>query len=458
MRRVLLMAMGLLEALAAIVLGGFAWQLPTADDVSDAVERVENLSAATGGQVRALKAQVVVARKRQPAAQRRAAQLQQRIRGSTAALRAQERAFDAALGQLRDFLDARLGPAAERAGLRLADAAARLRADADRLHAHLLRNAPLDLIVGQAVHDGLGDVDGGLKTAHDLLDEEGIEALAARAEGLGVGLRAAADRIDALASVTNPLAALGGGKPQPIWPEGKALAAAVRSAGAGCAAAAPEIRGLTAGLPQARALVEEGRRGVGRARGALGAYLEARRAATPALESLALGASRVADEVLTLSDDLARALVGGSALLRLAQGRLGQALDPDGELKTGVRQTLDLLDGFADALPALPEGLDSVLEEQEESLDRLEKGVDRVTAIFPEVSRRAARTLRLARLLLLLASLIVCLHGCYLVYSARPQVAPPATAVPPGPVALAAGATPTTDALTTAPRPPREGG
>src|SRR5262249_5353008 len=214
------------------------------------------------------------------------------IARTSAALRAQEEEHDTALARIRaalgqtatalddlgtavtpegveelqagllvaaDYLDRSVTPAAEAAGRRLAAATPVLRADVARLREQMLLRGPLDLQAGQAVYDSLGELDAGLAALEGLMEGDAIDALADRALALGQGLQTAADQIDGVASMTNPLA-FGRGKPQPIWPEGKAVAQALRTVGQACAAAAPAVRELKGGLPAAREWVEGGRR------------------------------------------------------------------------------------------------------------------------------------------------------------------------------------------------------
>src|SRR5262249_29775304 len=117
-------------------------------------------------------------------------------------------------------------------------------------------------------------------------------------------------------------------------------------------------------------------------------------------------------------------VAAGAAQLRQTQEQLGRFLDQRGGFKSGVRQTLDLLEAFAAALPALPEAIDDRLEEQEAALQRLGGSLDRVTGALPEGSRGAVRTGRMARPLLLLAAALVFLHGLYLVYTSTPRFGP----------------------------------
>ena len=65
-RRAVFLSLGTLEFLVALVLVGFAWQLPGPREVHDRVGRVERVSRASSAQVQALREQVQTLRERRP--------------------------------------------------------------------------------------------------------------------------------------------------------------------------------------------------------------------------------------------------------------------------------------------------------------------------------------------------------------------------------------------------------
>ncbi len=80
MRRIIFLALGVLEIGAAGVLFAFVWQLPGPADVHDKVGRIERVSRQTSTQVRNLRHQVHILREGQPQARLLAQELKERLR------------------------------------------------------------------------------------------------------------------------------------------------------------------------------------------------------------------------------------------------------------------------------------------------------------------------------------------------------------------------------------------
>ena len=180
-RRAVFLSLGVLELLVAVVLAGFAWQLPGPREVHDRVGRVARVSRDSSAQVEALREQVQALRERRPQLQALALRLQKQLReldgnvksrqvdyttvrtiseslgesaegldGLAQALDPQGVGqFGKGLGTAADYLDEKVAPGAARAAEGLEKATAGLRADALRLSA-LLRAAPLDLKAARA--------------------------------------------------------------------------------------------------------------------------------------------------------------------------------------------------------------------------------------------------------------------------------------------------------------------
>jgi hypothetical protein len=193
MRRTLFTTLGVMEALTALVLFTFAWQLPGPAEVQDTVGRVERVSHNASTQVRRLREQVRGVRERQPQLQKLSARLQEQLRIVSKNLRHQQidyrtvRTVGDALGDVAagldglsetlnprgiseigtglkvtaDYLDKQVAPGAAEAAGRLEKTTALLKADADRLSA-LLKAAPLDLRAARAASAGLAKFDDGL--------------------------------------------------------------------------------------------------------------------------------------------------------------------------------------------------------------------------------------------------------------------------------------------------------
>ncbi len=116
-----------------------------------------------------------------------------------------------------------------------------------------------------------------------------------------------------------------------------------------------------------------------------------------------------------LKTNLSKAAV----LLRSTQVQIRQALERRQDYEAALKQSIVLADSFATLLPIYLESLDRQLEQQEEGLGDLSHGLDEVTVAMPEYARATNRLVETARLLVWLVAGIVLLHGAYLLVSVR---------------------------------------
>ncbi len=110
-RRAVFLSLGVLESLVALVLAGFAWQLPGPREVHDRVGRVERVSRDSGTQVQRLREQVAALRERRPQLQSLALRLQKQMREIDAGVKGRQvdyttvRTIGDSLGEVAAGLD-----------------------------------------------------------------------------------------------------------------------------------------------------------------------------------------------------------------------------------------------------------------------------------------------------------------------------------------------------------------
>jgi hypothetical protein len=350
MRRTLFFALGVLEILVAAVLLVLAWQLPGAAEVEDKVGRVEKVSRETAGQVRGLRDQFRLLRRRQPEAQELAQNLRVQMKRLYDSLKSQEVNYDAAhsirdsLGEVArgidglsdaldsealdqlaaglsaaaDFLDLQVAPAAERTAERLESSARALRAELQGLGGWL-RGLPLDLNAAHTVRISLDRLDQALAGLGLGLEPEHVEALRDRYRDLQAALSRAAAQVEAVSAATFPAVSFQGGFPsvevRPLWPEGRQAAAVLGRVADNAAALGKEVDALNRDLPHLRGALQEGRLVAERSRRVLTLALEQQQRLLPLLGGVPDAAARLADELPAAAADLARAL-GDTARLR----------------------------------------------------------------------------------------------------------------------------------------------
>ena len=383
-RRAVFLSLGVLELLVAVVLAGFAWQLPGPREVHDRVGRVARVSRDSSAQVEALREQVQALRERRPQLQALALRLQKQLReldgnvksrqvdyttvrtiseslgesaegldGLAQALDPQGVGqFGKGLGTAADYLDEKVAPGAARAAEGLEKATAGLRTDALRLSA-LLRAAPLDLKAAREVHDSLGRFGEGLTRLDGLLKAKNAATVREGLKGLEEALNSGAGEVERVASYTYPVMTINGLKPtveqKPFWPEGEKIGAGLRKAAKGVAAAAKEWDGLNEGLPKLTETLEQSRRAALATRDALGAALKQQATVEPLLKDVPEHAARLAEELPRLGDELSKVLRDTArlkevaAVLRQAQKAIDEAVAHWPQLRQGLNRSATVL-------------------------------------------------------------------------------------------------------------------
>lgn len=382
MRRLFPLTLGLLELAIAAVLGVFALQLPSTEEIDGGFTRAERATQRTSDQVRLLRDQVRDMRR--PELHDLALQLQKQARTVTGTLKAQTLDVDqakvvsgalgdvaggldgfaqaldpAALGKVGEglgttaaYLDERVAPSAAQAAGRLDVTTAALREDARRL-SELLRQAPPDLKAAREVHDGLARFAEGLDRVNNLLKGERLGAMREGFKGLETSLTTGAQQVERLSGYHYPVVTTRGLKLQveerKFWPQGDEIAEGMRKAAAGAKAADEEMAALVADLPRLRVSLDEGRKAAERTREALGLALSQQDKLEGLLRSVPEHSARLAEELPKLSADLARVLRDTEKLkdvatvLRQAQKGVDTAVARWPELRTALTRSAQLL-------------------------------------------------------------------------------------------------------------------
>lgn len=364
--------------------------------------------------------------------------------------------LSAGLGETAAFLDEKVVPAAERAADQLERSTEALRVDARRL-ATLLRETPLDLQAVREVHQSLGRFREGLDQLDRMLRLQRMEAMREGFQGLENSLVTGAEQVERLSGYTYPVVTINGVRPEvrqkQFWPEGDRIGQGMRKAAAGVSAAGKELDEVAAEFPRLRASLQESGKVIERVRHTLAVALEQQQKLEPVLRDAPAHAARLAEELPRLGQGLAQVLrdtkqlKGIATALRQAQQSIDMALARWPELRTtldrmavvlraaaaqldhalqhrdqyeaAVQQTVVLADSFVTLLPLVTDQLDSRLDEEEQALEGLGQSLDEVQQGLPVFAQTAVRLVWIGRLLAWLTALIVGLHGCYLVLSAR---------------------------------------
>jgi hypothetical protein len=380
----LFVCLGLLELLVAVVLGQFAWSLPTPVEVEESVGRVEKVSRRAGEQVHRLGEQVRQVRARRPQMEQLARQLEIQMRLASQTVRSQQinyttvgavrdslgdvadglDSFSAmldpqGLGQIgaglkatADYLDERIAPAAERAADHLEQSTAALKADADRLK-ELLEKAPLDLKAASLVVESLTRFEEGLEGMSRVTKAESFDTMREGLKGLEEALDTSAGQVEKFSDYTIPQMKLEGLKlkveQKDFWPEGKTIAEGMRKGAKGAAAAGKEMDAIGKELPRLRTSVEETRKVVSATRASLAMALKQQDKLEAVLKSIPGHTSRLAEELPQLGKDLAKILRDTSRLkevaqlLRQAQKGVDTASARWPDLRKNLGKTADLL-------------------------------------------------------------------------------------------------------------------
>ncbi len=354
MRRIVFLALGVLELLSAAVLVHFAWVVPGRREVEETADRAERVTSQTGAQVQRLRDQFRLLRERRPQMKSLALRLQAEMRVINDQLKTQTidyrtvqtlsdalgdaasgldglsetldpkgmEQFGAGLKAAADFLEKQVGPAAANAADDLDKTTKTLRGDAKRLSA-VLRTAPPDLKAARDIHDSLRNFDQGLERMQQLLTIERIDTMREGFKGLEQSLNTGADQVQRLSNYTYPLVRFNGWKPaveyRPFWPEGDQIADGMRKASKGAAAATEELQLLSKDLPKLRQALEESRKAAGSTREALAVALKQQDQVEALLKSVPEHAARLTDQLPQLADSLAKILRDTSRLKEVGQ-------------------------------------------------------------------------------------------------------------------------------------------
>jgi methyl-accepting chemotaxis protein len=343
MRRLIFLSLGVLEFFVALVLLGFAWQLPGQGEVQSHVRRVEKVGKNTTKQLLKIREHVRGLQERRPQLHDMAVRLQEEMRLINETLRDQRvdyasvRIVSDALGDvahgldglattldpegvarvgtglkaMADYLDEQVAPAAADMAKQLEKGAADLQADAERLGT-LLRSAPIDLKVARQIHDSLGRFGDGLDRLDGLLKLQRGEAMREGFKGLEESLTTGAEQVERLAGYTYPAVRFEGLKPvveqKQFWPEGEKIAEGMRKAAKGSTAAGEELEQLTRDLPKLRDALSESRKVATSTRDVLGNALKQQEKVEALLKNVPEHAANLAEQLPRLASALARIL------------------------------------------------------------------------------------------------------------------------------------------------------
>ncbi len=292
----------------------------------------------------------------------------------------------------------------------------------------------------------------GLDGLAALLKPENIQAVREGFSGLESAFNKGAERMSGLASASYPVISLRGVTPSveyhKFWPEGAAIADGLRKASKGSAAARKGLDAFSAELPRLRDGVAECRKIADRTHAALGSLLQRQDKIETLLKNAPAQASRLADDVPRLGEELSRMLhetarlrdltkimrtgqqglertakswpelrksLGSSAaLLRGTQKQLRGVLDNRQAYEASLQHSRTMIEGLSAALPMYTDQWGEDVVKQERSLTNLGTSIDDVTAVMPEIKAVGSRLLVMTRLLLSLVGAIFLLHGGYL--------------------------------------------
>jgi uncharacterized phage infection (PIP) family protein YhgE len=352
MRRVIFLALGLLEVAVAVVLIAFGLSLPSRAEVEQSFDNVENATRRTGDQFGYMREQVHELRR--PELHDLGRRLQKQSKTVASTLRKQKvdyktvQTVSDSLGQVADgledlsdtlepdnfgklgdglgetatYLDTKVAPTASKAADDLETSTAVLRANAKQL-SKLLKTATPDLKAAQEIHDGLARFSEGLDKMSDGLKMEHLGAMKDGFKGLETSLTTGADQVARLSSFTYPVVTFNGLKPEiedrKFWPEGDQIAAGMRKAAEGVKSAGKELDRITTELPKLRTTLQESRKVADSTRLAMAAALKQRDKVEPLLKEIPEQASRMAEELPKLGTDLAKVLRDTAKLKEVAQ-------------------------------------------------------------------------------------------------------------------------------------------
>ena len=354
MRRILIGFAAGLEAVAAVVLLVFAWQLPGAAEVEDTVGRVEAVARKAGSQVRGLSRQVGTVRKRQPELASLARRLDRQMRRVNVEFESRSLEADGlvtvtdALGQVAegldgvsqtltpagvaemskglsgtaDYLENKILPAADKAATALDKASAGLTADAGKLRT-AFDKTPLELKSLAAMVESLKRFEDGIGQMAKLTKLESFETMREGFRGLETSLDSGAEQVERLSKYTYPKVEIKGLRleveEKDFWPDGKKIATGMRKGAKGCEAAGKEMDTIGKELPKLRKSLEQSHLVVKTTRQALEGALEQQDKIEPLLKRLPQHLALLAEELPKLTTELAKVLRETSRLKEVAQ-------------------------------------------------------------------------------------------------------------------------------------------
>jgi hypothetical protein len=488
MRRAVFFTLGCLEVLVAALLIRFGLQLPSRSEVHETFEHAGEVTTQTSTQITLLRRQVNELRR--PELREMAARLQAESDLVTDTLGSQHLDYGTlttmsdSLGQVAgglegiaatldakkvgrlgnafdttaSYLDAGVVPSADRAAKDLEESTKVLRTDAKRL-GELTKAMPLDLKSAREVHDSLARFSEGLSKLDDTLSPKRVKTMAEGFRGLETSLSTGADQVQKLAGYSYPVVTFQGFRPRiesrKFWPDGEKIAEGLRKAAAGAKAGAEEMEALAGALPKLRGSLAASRKIADQTKDALALALKHRDKLEPLLKDMPEHATRLAEKLPQLGDDLARVLrdtkkmkevaaslrdaqkgldstvtlwpnwqktlTHSSRLLKQSQMQMQQTLANRPQVEAALRQTVRLSVEFSRLLPAFVAHLEAQLAEQETALAGLGHSVDQVTITLPAYERTTSQLVETGRLLAWLLASVAFLHGGYLVLSEKGQ-------------------------------------
>ncbi len=359
------------------------------------------------------------------------------------------------LGEAANFLE-KVIPTATKSADDLEKATTAMQADARRLQV-LLKETPVDLKGARAVHDSLARFAEGLAKFKPALNLERLDTMREGFRGMQTSLATGAEQVERLGGFTYPVVAMNGLKPEvtqrPFWPEAGSVAAGLRKASDGILAGSKEVDRLAQELPKLRAALDESRQIVEKTRDSLGDTLRQEEKLEPLLKDMPAKAAFLAEQLPALGKDLAQllrdtgklkevatalhqtqkvtdnlseswpalrvAMLRSATLLKTTRGHLDGFLQNRRQLEEARRQAVDLGESFATMVPLFSDQIEGQLQEQDRGLTELRESIDEVGDLLPAFGTTMARLFQVGRLLAWLVAAIICLHGTYLLLSAR---------------------------------------
>ncbi|MBI1918082.1 MAG: hypothetical protein HYS12_25605 [Planctomycetes bacterium] len=490
MRRAVFFALGVLELAVASILLTIGLLLPAESAVRDNFNRITQVADSTEAQVKALREQVGTVHDEKVQSFLKdlgphLPRLKQRLQGDVTFETAREASqslgtlasameewantLDPALVQnlsdgtlrLASFLDDSVVTTAGKSAARLEKTTEALRKDADVL-TRLVKDAPPDLKAAREIHESLSRFSEGLDKVSVLMGAERLKAMREGFKGMESSLETGAAQVDKLASYTYPVVKLNGFKPPTVddkafWPEGEKIAEGMRKGAKALKAAGKELDAQAASLPHMQKSLDESRKSVARTRDALGRALKDHDKLEAVLKGIPQNTARLAEELPTLSADLAKVLREAerlkevSANLRQTQKDMASAVAKLPKARQGLRdsavrlrelqkkldvavqsprskdtleKTVELTEAAAQVVPLLAARLEQ-MDAPHQGLATLSEKLGEVRGSLPQMADSTVTLVTLLRWLLWCAALLVVVHSATQFLAFRQQAAPP---------------------------------